>query len=256
MIEKSVERSQNEAMTPNSPLSEDEFLRNYDASEFASPLVTVDTVLFTYHEATLKALIVRRSAHPELGKWALPGGFVDLDRDRDLAQTAIRVVTEKTGVTPPYIEQLAAYGNNNRDKRGWSITVSYAALIAHQDCAALVDSVDDVRWVATDALEKRPLAFDHKRIFKDARERLRQKALYSIVPGYALPEIFTLPELQALHEALIGKPLPKKSFRRRIEQAELIIDTGEKRSDRGRPAALYRMSDAAREFTFLRNLEG
>jgi hypothetical protein len=100
------------------------------------------------------------------------------------------------------------------------------------------------------------LAFDHASIIAYARERLRQKALYSIVPAYALPETFTLTELQHLHEVLIGKNLQKKSFRRRIEQANLLIDTGLKHSDQaGRPAALYRMQAHAGEFTFVRNLE-
>ncbi|MGB1257783.1 MAG: NUDIX hydrolase, partial [Thiolinea sp.] len=99
--------------------------------------------------------------------------------------------------------------------------------------------------------------FDHGTIIEHARERLRQKALYSIVPAYALPEKFTLPELQHLHEVLIGKEIQKKSFRRRIEQAGLLIDTGEKHSDgSGRPAALYKMKEKSGDYTFLRNLEG
>ena len=100
------------------------------------------------------------------------------------------------------------------------------------------------------------LAFDHSHIIGAARERLKQKALYSIVPAYALPEKFTLPELQHLHEVLLGKNIQKKSFRRRIDQAELLIDTGETRSmGSGRPAVLYRMKDDSGEYTFVRNLE-
>jgi hypothetical protein len=64
-----------------------------------------------------------------------------------------------------------------------------------------------------------------------------------------------LPDLQKLHEVLIGKALQKKSFRRRIEQAELLIDTGEKRSEGGRPASLYRMKQTSGAYTFVRNLE-
>ncbi len=98
------------------------------------------------------------------------------------------------------------------------------------------------------------LAFDHLEIIRAARERLRQKALYSIIPAYALPEKFTLPELQHLHELLIGKRLQKKSFRRRVEQAALLEELPEKRSEGGRPAALYRMKDFAGTFTFIRNI--
>lgn len=56
------------------------------------------------------------------------------------------------------------------------------------------------------------LAFDHSMLYQQARERLKQKSLYSIVPGFALPEVFTLTELQHVHEVLIGKTLQKNLF--------------------------------------------
>ena len=238
------------------PQNEAEFLTHYDKHAFDTPIVSVDPVLFTYHEAALQVLLVQRSSHPAQGLWGLPGCFVDLQHDRTLEDTALRKLREKTGVMPPYLEQLHTFGNAGRDQRSWSVTVCYTALIAHQACEAHITTVTDVRWVRLDDLDARPLAFDHRAIIAHARERLRQKALYSIVPAYALPEQFTLPELQQLHEVLIGKPLQKKSFRRRIEQAQLLLDTGAKRSDgSGRPAALYRMKQAAGSHTFVRNLE-
>ena len=178
-----------------------------------------------------------------------------MQRDSSLEETVIRKLEEKTGVTPPYVEQLATIGNNTRDQRGWSVTVCYTALLAYQDCRANISSVSDVRWVDVDALDNVTLAFDHREIIELGRERLKQKALYSIIPAYALPEKFTLPELQHIHEILIGKNLQKKSFRRRIEQAGLLIATGEKRSEGGRPANLYRMKENSGSFTFIRNLE-
>lgn len=236
-------------------MNEKSFLAAYDKREFDAPLFSIDAVLFTYYEEALKVLLVERSNHPYLGKWGLPGGFVDLNRDNTLEDTVLRKLKEKTGVTPPYLEQLKTYGNATRDKRGWSTTVCYSALIAHQDCATHINTVSDVKWLKVSSAIKTPLAFDHKEIIKDARERLKQKALYSIIPAYALPDKFTLPELQRIHEALIGKPLQKKSFRRRIEQAELLIDTGEKRHEGKRPASLYKMKKASGSHTFVRNLE-
>ena len=236
-------------------MDEKAFLAAYDKNQFDSPLLTVDAVLFTYHEEKLKVLLVERSNHPDQGKWGLPGGFVDLKRDRTLEDTVLRKLSEKTGIEPPYLEQLQTFGNADRDKRGWSVTVCYTALIAYQDCETHIASVADARWIDIDTVERMELAFDHRNIIHQARERLKQKALYSIVPAYALPEKFTLPELQHLHEVLIGKILQKKSFRRRIEQAELLIDTGEKRSEGGRPASLYRMKKTSGAYTFMRNLE-
>lgn len=240
---------------PTATMDEKQFLAEYDKRQYESPLLTVDAVLFTYHEERLKVLLVKRSSHPDRGKWGLPGGFVDLERDKTLEDTVLRKLKEKTGIEPPYLEQLQTIGNAGRDKRGWSVTVIYTALMAYLDCEAHLDTVADAQWLSLDAVHSMALAFDHQLIIGLARERMRQKALYSIVPAYALPETFTLPELQHLHEILIGKPLQKKSFRRRIEQAELLIDVGEKRSDGGRPATLYRMKQDSGTYTFVRNLE-
>ncbi|BFM21690.1 NUDIX hydrolase [Gilvimarinus japonicus] len=236
-------------------MNEETYLRDYDPKAFDSPLLSVDAVLFTYRDGQLEVLLVERSNHPEMGKWGLPGGFVDLDVDETLEDTVIRKLKEKTGVVPPYVEQLSTVGNRSRDKRGWSVTVCYTALIAHQECETHIDSVSDAKWVNLKDLEKLDLAFDHKSIIAAGRERLKQKALYSIVPAYTLPEKFTLSDLQHVHEVLLGKPLQKKSFRRRIEQADLIVDTGEKSAEKGRPATLYRLKPEASQHTFIRNLE-
>ncbi len=237
-----------------SSMNERAFLKTYNPKDFDAPLVTVDAVLFTFHEETLKVLLVERSNHPEKGKWGLPGGFIDLEKDKTIEDTVIRNLKDKTGVTPPYIEQLVTIGNNSRDKRGWSVTACYSALIAHQDCETNISTVTDAQWVKISKLSKVSLAFDHAEIIAAGRERLKQKALYSIVPAYALPKKFTIPELQHVHEALIGKPLQKKSFRRRIEQANLLLDTGEQRRESGRPATLYKIRNTSKEYRFIRNL--
>lgn len=236
-------------------MNEEQFLNQYDQHSFKSPLVTVDGALFTCHEDALKVLLVERANHPERGKWGLPGGFIDLDQDSCLEDSVRRRLQQKTGVVPPYVEQLKTYGGPGRDKRGWSVTVCYSALVSFQACQSHLESISDVQWIDFEKLEDFELAFDHRLLIEEARDRLRQKALYSIVPGYALPELFTLPELQRVHELLIGKVLQKKSFRRRIEQAELLVEAGERRSERGRPATLYRMRSEAGQYNFIRNLE-
>jgi len=235
-------------------MDEQTFLDNYNKRLYDTPLFSVDSVLYTYHEQNLKVLLVKRSNHPDRGKWGLPGGFVDMKEDRSLEDTVIRKLKEKTGVIPPYIEQLATIGNSRRDKRGWSVTVCYTALLAHQNCMANTSSVTDAKWVRLDALESMDLAFDHGELIQLGKERLKQKALYSIVPAYALPEKFTLPQLQHLHELLIGRRIQKKSFRRRIELADLLIETNEKYSEGGRPATLYKMKSSSGNYTFIRNL--
>ena len=236
--------------------TESVFLAKYDIHAFDLPLTTVDSVVFTVHESALKVLLVKRAAHPDLGKWSLPGGFVDIKVHRSLEQCAGDVVTSKTGIIPPYLEQLQTVGGPRRDKRGWSVTILYFALIAHSACQVSSEAVDEARWFTLDKIRSLSIAFDHKQLIRIALERLQQKALYTIVPAYALPKTFTLGELQRIHEIILDKPLQKKSFRRRLEQADLLIETGEMAmKSGGRPAKLYRAKPESKEYTFLRNLE-
>lgn len=230
-------------------------MANDAAENFRKPLLTVDAVLFTYHEQSLKVLLLERSIQPEKGRWSLPGGIVDPEIDGDIESTIKRKLLDKTGVEPAYLDQLITIGNALRDPRGWSVTVCYTALIAHQLCDPCVEENTDIKWLELDQAMGTPLAFDHKHLLELARERLRQRALYSIVPGFALPETFTFAELQYIHELLIGKPIQKRSFRRRIEQAQLLEETGDKRRERGRPATVYRLKDKSKTYNFVRNLE-
>ncbi len=229
--------------------------RKYNIHDYDVPLTTVDGVLFTVHEDQLKVLLVKRGKEPFEGKWALPGGFIDLKQDESIEACAIRKLREKTGVEPPYIEQLLSWGGPDRDPRGWSVTIAFFALVAHSACESSVASVADVKWQPVQTLKK-DLAFDHRNVIAAAHERLRQKALYSMVPAFALPDEFTLTELQSLHEVIIGTPLNKKSFRRRLESAELLEDTGKATESRGRPAKLYRAKAESKQYRFIRNLEG
>lgn len=228
----------------------------YNIHDYDVPLTTVDSVLFTVHEDQLKVLLVKRGEPPFSGKWALPGGFIDLDVDRSLEDSVVRKLKEKTGIAPPYIEQLCARGGMERDPRGWSVTVVFYALVAYAHCEPHVKSVVDVQWRSVDTLKKGRVAFDHWEIIQIALDRLRQKALYSIVPAFALPNEFTLSELQGLHEVILGSPLQRKSFQRRIENADLLEDTGKLSDSRGRPAKLYRARNESRSYRFVRNLEG
>lgn len=78
-------------------MNEQDFLASYNRRDFLSPLITVDAVLFTYHEEQLKVLLVKRGEHPEKGKWGLPGGFVDEVQDKCLEDTVLRKLKRKRG---------------------------------------------------------------------------------------------------------------------------------------------------------------
>ncbi|HEX5050853.1 MAG TPA: NUDIX hydrolase [Planctomycetota bacterium] len=142
--------------------------------EHARPAVTVDVALFAAGaRGELQLLLIRRGSEPFAGRWALPGGFVDPDEDLDVA--ARREVLEETGVRVGRLVQLGAYGKPGRDPRGRTISVVF---LAGCDRAATNGTAGDdaaaCDWFA--ALRPPPLAFDHKRILRDARLRLAEIA--------------------------------------------------------------------------------
>ena len=223
---------------------EDKNEKTYDASEYQRPSVTVDVVIFSLIEDTLKVLLIRRKHWPFEGMWAIPGGFVRMDESLEAA--AVRELAEETGVTDVFMEQLYTFGDPQRDPRTRVITVTYFAIVpadAIMDPKAGTDA-SETDWHAMDELPE--LAFDHRKILDYALMRLRYKLEYTTVGFELLPDVFTLSELQHAYELILGEELDKRNFRRKILSADILEDTGKKkREGEGRPAQLYRYRDDA-----------
>ena len=243
-------------MTAERFLDEARYLAEYDIHQFALPLVTVDVVIFTLKNQRLEVLLVKRGAQPRAGKWALPGGFIDIAADADLEAAALRKLAEKTGVHSPYLEQLETVGNGFRDPRGWSVTVVYFALIyCDSEHLGGRNPQDDVAWTAVDQALERELAFDHNYLLSRSLERLRNKVAYTAIPVHLLPESFTLTELKSVFEIILGRPMEKSAFRRRIREAGLLEAlSGQKRGGSNRPAQLYRVKPSFDGHFFARSL--
>lgn len=227
---------------------------NYDITEYKNPLFTVDSVLFTVKDGALKVLMVKRANEPFIGRWGLPGGFVDVDTDDSVSMTALRKLKEKTSVAPQYLEQLHTYSGINRDPRGFSITLVYFALIAEAQVSTHIETVDDAKWIDVGLVNDLPVAFDHKHIIEQAKERLKHKALYSMVPVYCLPEYFTVAQFKSVIETIIGKTVQRKSIIRRIEAAGMFETLDEKVKSGGRLAQLYKVKAGVDIVNFERNL--
>ncbi|ATF51938.1 NUDIX hydrolase [Citrobacter freundii] len=234
--------------------TEADYLNQYDARRFPSPLVTVDSVLFTVHQQALCVLLVERANQPQKGRWGLPGGFIDMAHDDSTRATALRKLTEKTGVSPSWLEQLDTFSGPDRDPRGWSLTVTWFALIAWVDCEPHIASVSDARWVPVDKLADFPLAFDHQAIIDAALNRLQQKTKYSLLPVYCLPDTFTHGQLQEATEVILGQPIQRKSLIRRFEASDMFEDTGESMATGTRKARLWRRKPGVDFHLFSRNL--
>ena len=223
--------------------------RSGSHSDFPRPYTTVDVLIFTVIDDALKVLLVQRPSdadEPSPGLWALPGGFVDIERDADLEACARRKLREKTGVASPYLEQLGSWGGATRDPRGWSATHAYFALMP-ADGVTLAKGANaaDVAWFTVDdaLLAKKKLAFDHAQILRAGVERLRSKVEYTSLPAYLLAEPFTLPQLQRTYEVVLGRPVDKSGFRTRMLAADFLAEVGIVQSDSNRPPMGYRLKD-------------
>ena len=206
-------------------------------------ICTVDVVLLTLEQATLKVALVRREREPFAQALALPGGYIHAKDDVDAHASAARVLRDKAGLESPYLEQLATFTGAVRDPRGWSVAVAYCALVP---ATLLSQAAGRVELVAVDELP--PLPFDHRQIIDTAVLRVRSKSQYSSLPVHLCAEPFTLPQLQAVYEAVLGEPVNKVSFRRKVDELAMLepvpgaLQTG----GAHRPAQLYRVRPAFR----------
>jgi len=221
-------------------------------------------------EKELQILLIQRGGHPYIGQWALPGGFVK--PDETVGEAATRELEEETGVQGGHLEQLYTFSTPGRDPRTWVISCAHMALLDSTQINVKAGSdADDARWFTvrmesttehislsltnedTDLsavlkvkpkstelkiIENTGLAFDHAEMIACAINRLRAKLEYTDLVFNLLPEKFTLTELQHVYEAILGRPLYKAAFRRKIKS--LVVETGEYTKKAGhRPSQIF-----------------
>ena len=207
--------------------------------DFPRPAVTADTVLFTMKDGDLAVLLIQRKHAPFKGAWAFPGGFVD--ENEALERAAARELAEETGITGVPLEQLGAFGEPGRDPRGHTITVAYYSFVVVGPVPAAADDAADAAWQPLQRIERGDvkLAFDHGPILAVARSRLRERLFDRMRPAAfeIVPPRFTLKELKAVYQAILGELVPARSFRARVVDGGLIEPVS--RGRRG-PAQLYR----------------
>jgi len=225
--------------------------------EFDHPYVTVDLVTLTADDEGLHLLVLERDEEP-LG-WALPGAFVQMDED--VTETASRVAREKLGLQQVTdLIALRPFGTQGRDPRRRVITLPHLALRQAADSPsaralapfaaswARIDTSADDGVVCTIEGTEVELVFDHEQIVREAVRELRRRVQLDdpMIYRRLLPDTFTLRHLQAVHEALIGQPVNRDSFRRRVLMSGRLDQTDERETDVDhRPANLYRWREHA-----------
>ncbi len=236
--------------------SEAAFLAAYDPTQYPGLAVAVDVVLVAVVDGRLATLVTPRTEHPFRDRMALPGGFVGPRESLDAA--AARVLHTKAGLVGVFLEQLYTFGAVHRDPRMRVVSVAYYALVDPARFRAstardeAVMATVRVPWAGEtggpvelrDADGHRlPLAFDHAEVVGMAVKRLRGKLDWAPIGFQLLGDTFTLLELQRVHETVLGRPLNKDSFRRRMLASGQLEATGiAQQGVDHRPAELYRFA--------------
>lgn len=206
--------------------------------DYPRVICTVDVVLLTLRDEALHVVLLKRKNEPFAGMPALPGGYIHSQEDKTAWDAAARVLKDKAAIVSPYLEQLATYSGAERDPRGWSVSIVYYALVPDE---VLAVNHDGLLVSPVSRLPKLP--FDHKSIIELAVSRVRAKSQYSSLPVHLCGERMTLPRLQAVYEAVLGEPINKVSFRRKMDEMGILEPIeGEMESGAAhRPAQVYRL---------------
>lgn len=220
------------------------FLASYDPAAFPPLAVAVDVVPLTFTAGTLHVLLSRRAEAPARNRLALPGAFVRADED--LGAAAQRALRDKAGLDAP-VRQFQAFGTVDRDPRMRIVSIGYMAVVdaetmAREGDVATCELLPIIGNVVRSGSGRRTsLPFDHDAILGRALADLRRDLDRDDWAFGLLAEMFSLRELQGLHEAIRGHTVNKPAFRKRLIESGRLEATGEMESGKGfRPAELYR----------------
>lgn len=229
----------------------DDFLQQ--AHQWYLPAVSVDNVIFGFHDNQLKVLLLQSTG----GKvWALPGGFVG--KREHIDQAASRILKERTGLDDIFLQQFYTFGQPGRsknvllvnalrsrsrhyDKDHWAlqrfISIGYFALVEFAKVNPHPDEISlSCAWHDLGKLP--PLILDHREIIQAALEGMQLRLNFQPIGYNLLPRQFTMKNLQAIYETILGRRLDRANFTRKMLSYG-ILDRKEKHYSGGAHKAPY-----------------
>ena len=228
--------------------SEEEALKNYDTSKYRTPDgYTSDIAIFTllpneHYKAKdeksskycLALMLIKRAGldaegepNIEGNKWALPGGFTQIEGDKGSAfESAKRELLEETSIKGVHIKHFGVYDTFGRDKRGWIISNAHYAIVPEQHIQdrRAADDAAEVQLFTIDEVFKLDIAFDHRQIIEDAISSVKKDMQQTTVAKNFLPEEFKLEELRQVLLAVIDDNVvnTKSAFFRKAPSLDFI----------------------------------
>lgn len=217
-------------------------------SDYTRPLkdyisfgLSVDCVVFGYHDGQIKVLLIQRDAEPYRGHWALIGDLVEPEQNLDDA--ANNVLERLTGVKNIFMKQFYTFGSVGRHPLGRVVTVGYFSLVQSTNYHPIASSwAKSAEWFNINELPE--LAFDHHDILLKGIEVLKDEVRNKPIGFELLPSKFTLLELQLLYEALLGYKFDKSNFRKKILEMNILKPLNELKDNVShRPAKLFKFDE-------------
>lgn len=203
--------------------------------------LSIDCVVFGYHEGEIKVLLVQRDVEPFKGHWALIGDLVA--PTQNLQDAANNVLENLTGLKNIYMKQFFTFGSVDRHPLGRVVTVAYFSLVNSINYQPIASSwAKSAEWININNLPE--LAFDHYEILQKGIETLKNEVRHKPTGFELLPKKFTLLEIQHLYEALLGYKFDKSNFRKKIQEMNILRPLNEvKENVSHRPAKLFEFDE-------------
>jgi ADP-ribose pyrophosphatase YjhB (NUDIX family) len=208
--------------------------------------VAVDNVILGYHDKQLKVLLQQPFV---LDKWTVTGGYIK--RTETIEEAAARIANMRTGLKDLFLQQFRCFGSPERGQDSgftakrirdfyyidmpddfwifdYFVSVGFYTLTEFSMLEITKGEWEaDCRWWPINSLP--PLMFDHGLLIEEALKALRLHIAHYPVGYELLPEKFTLPEIHALYETILGKPLDDRNFTRRLLATGIIVKLEETR---------------------------
>ncbi len=202
-----------------------------NGQQYFLPSVSIDNVIFGFHENELKVLLLK--AHKG-ERWGLPGGYVF--KDEEIDDAAVRILQNRTNLQDLFLQQFYVFGSTRRTKLdllqqvfndlaanltedSWLmqrfISIGYYALVEYEKVTPQPDELSsECSWHELTSLPE--LIFDHQQIIEKALQALRLQLNYQPIGYNLLPKEFTLKNLQVIYETILGRKLDRGNFNRKI----------------------------------------
>jgi len=206
--------------------AEKNFLQKAD--ELYIPQLSIDCVIFGFHDDQLKVLLLQWF---DSNRWCLPGGFIF--KEEHIQDSAERILRDRTGLSNIYLKQFYTFGDpaRARGKHAFKptaanlknydwllkrfVTIGYWSLVEFSKVVPLPDEFSKTcTWCDIDKIPT--LILDHNQILEKALQSLRLDLNDYPVGKDLLPEKFTMPELQRLYETILGKTLDRRNFQKKM----------------------------------------